>query len=176
MNGSDSIAPQRKPLRFEGYDYSPAGMYFVTICTQNRRCRFGRVVEGVVQLNDCGRIVDEEWHRTSRLRSNVMPDAFVIMPNHLHAIVVIDYPTFGYRQPDEPCQRLDRVVAGFKAACTRRIHQIYGQSGVVLWQRSFYDQIIRSERHLQHLRTYIENNPGRWAFDHDFRSDVPDER
>lgn len=80
----------RRSIRLEGYDYAGGGAYFVTICTHGRECRFGEVVDGELQLNDLGRIVEEEWLRTPTVRPNVLLDAYVVMPNHLHAVLIID--------------------------------------------------------------------------------------
>ncbi|MDD5089117.1 MAG: transposase [bacterium] len=157
--------PQRKRLRLAGYDYSQAGMYAITICTHARACFFGQVVNGRVILNELGKIVEGEWERTAEMRRNVGLDKFVVMPNHLHALLAIDYQLLGHRQPGEAKQQLERIVAGFKSACTRRINELRRMATVPVWQRSFYDQIIRDERHLQEIRTYIVNNPQQWALD-----------
>jgi putative transposase len=163
---SEARVPRRKHLRLAGYDYSLAGGYFITICTHERVNLFGTITVDVMELSAAGRVVEEEWMRTGQMRSNVILDEFVVMPNHLHAIVLIDYPANGWRQPDEPRQRLERIVAGFKAACTRRINEI--RRGIV-WQRSFNDQIIRGEKHLEHPRRYVDNNVRRWALDSENR-------
>jgi putative transposase len=83
---------RRRSMRLKGYDYSQAGAYFVTICTQGRACLFGEVVDGEMRLNDAGRMVVAEWERLPALFSNVVLDAFVVMPNHIHGIVILTDP------------------------------------------------------------------------------------
>ena len=158
------VLPIRKSLRLADYDYSQAGGYFITLCTLHRYCLFGRVVDGEMKLNPFGEIVHNEWQRTATLRPHVRLDSFVVMPNHFHAILAIDYPALGYRQADEPRQNLERIVAGFKGACTSQVKR-WRKTTDSLWQRSFFDQIIRNTRHHQRLQWYIANNPLRWEFD-----------
>ena len=81
---------KRKSLRLPEYDYSQAGYYFVTICTENKKCLFGKVENGKMILNQFGKIVDEEWKKTLEIRKNVLLDAFIIMPNHVHGILIIN--------------------------------------------------------------------------------------
>lgn len=80
----------RRSIRLHGYDYAQAGAYFVTICTQNRECLFGDIEDGEMRLNDYGRVVEEEWLRTATIRREVELDAFIVMPNHVHGIIVIN--------------------------------------------------------------------------------------
>jgi hypothetical protein len=84
---------RRRSIRLKGYDYSQAGVYFVTICTQGRACLFGEVIDGEMRLNDAGRMVVAEWERLPVLFPNVVLDAFVVMPNHIHGIVILTNPT-----------------------------------------------------------------------------------
>jgi putative transposase len=165
MMDSKEAYPQRKQNRLDGYDYSLAGAYFVTICVQDRACLFGRIENGEVHLSQFGKIVEAEWLRTGRMRPNVLLDQYVIMPNHLHGIVIIDYPWLGLRQPEDAKQRLDRIVAGFKAACVRRINEARGFRAASIWQKSFHDEIIRNERHLANVRKYIADNASMWESD-----------
>jgi REP element-mobilizing transposase RayT len=163
--------PKRKHLRLEDYDYSLAGGYFITVCTHDRGCLFGQVMNEQMELNGFGAIVREEWLRSEQMRPNITLDAFMVMPNHFHAIIVIDYPYLGHRRPEDPRQSLERIVAGFKATCTRRINE--RRRNAPVWQRSFHDEIIRDEWHLGHVRKYIMNNPAQWQFDHENPNRIP---
>jgi len=81
--------PNRKSIRLKGYDYSQAGLYFITICTQNKECIFGEIKNSVMILNDFGKIIHDEWIKTENMRNDINMDQFVIMPNHIHAIIEI---------------------------------------------------------------------------------------
>jgi len=167
MGDKSGSYPQRKHNRLDGYDYSLAGAYFVTICVHDRVCLFGCIDSGQMQLSPFGTIVQEEWLRTGKMRPNVILDEFVVMPNHLHGVVMIDYPLLGHRQPGEAKQCLDRIVAGFKAACVRRINEARGYKAIPVWQKSFHDEIIRNEQHMVNVRQYVVDNVEQWAFDHE---------
>jgi REP element-mobilizing transposase RayT len=91
--------PRRKRNRLEGYDYARAGAYFVTVCTHRRACLFGEIRDGLMQLGHAGELVTEEWRRTGDIRPHIVLDEFVVMPNHVHGIVMIDYPWLGERRP-----------------------------------------------------------------------------
>lgn len=192
----------RRSIRLGGYDYAQAGAYFVTLCTHRRRCFFGEIVGGAMRLNRWGRIVAEEWLRTARIRAEVELDAWVIMPNHFHAIVVIHsefhdemhrrgdrpvaptMPTIGPASPfrdtamhpvdppspptrpnGPPPGSLGAIMAGFKAAVTTRINRERQARGTPVWQRNYWEHIIRDEVALQRLRAYIEANPANWPSD-----------
>lgn len=176
-------------MRFAGYDYTQGGPYFVTISVKDRRCLFGKVVDGQMHLNAWGRIADEEWHRTAELRPSVRPDAFVVMPNHVHGIigligeqddaaaqsstdtmcrvpVVHRAPTGKRRRFAKPVPRsLSTIIGTYKAAVTRRINAPTGSPGDAVWQERFYDRIIRSSREHDRIRRYIARNPARWHDD-----------
>jgi len=161
---------RRRSVRLLGYDYSQAGGYFITICTQNRRCLFGKIVGDVMLLSDIGRIVESEWLRTPSFRPQIELDEFIIMPNHFHAIVlipdcrgVLQYaPT---HRLVSPSQTIGAIVRGFKGATTKRINTARGTPGEPVWQRNYYDHVIRNEDDLAATRGYILNNPPAWALD-----------
>ena len=190
----------RRSIRLRGYDYAQTGTYFVTICTRNHACLFGEVMDGEMRVNDVGRLVQNEWLRTGTMRPNVrvVPQEFVVMPNHVHGIVwlfgvVVDdvspgrlpvgatcgrptvAPTGGRPvtdiigrcdRPAGPCGRsLAALLAGFKAASTRRANAECAMPGVSIWQRGYYEHIIRNDESLDDIRRYIVENPVRWAFD-----------
>ena len=165
----------RQSIRLEGYDYNRSGVYFLTICSNRRKPKFGSITNGQVLLSVVGRIVEEEWHRTARLRPEVRLDEYVIMPNHMHAIIHVEEskksidPVGAHR--DAPLRRaplsLGSVVAGFKGSVTRRVRRVT-ETDMDVWQRNYYDRIIRNDDELKRLRQYIANNPQKWQLDQYF--------
>ena len=127
---------QRRSIRLKDYDYSQAGAYFVTMCTYNKECILGKVVNGEMVLNEYGNVVEEEWLRTTEIRPNVELDEFIIMPNHIHGIVVINESDVGAtcRSPKgegtSPLPKgpvsasIGAIMAGFKSAVSRRINNL----------------------------------------------------
>jgi len=176
----------RRSIRLRGYDYSRPGAYFVTLCTQNRECLFGNVTGGVMHLNELGKIIQSEWFRTKEIRNEIKLDAFVVMPNHLHGVVVIgeneteksnDSGRFVVgatgrsplrTEPTKPGPRsrsLGAFIAGFKSITTKRIHTIPGMEFFRVWQRNYYERIVRDDNELNRIRWYIINNPKNWFLD-----------
>jgi putative transposase len=165
----------RRSIRLQSYDYGQDGAYFVTICTHERACLFGTVADGEMVLNTCGCLVEEDWNNLPVWRENVELDAFVVMPNHLHGIVVIQNdrtngvgtinraPTgkFGTMAAGS----LSSIVAAYKAGVTRRVNQLRGTPSAPVWQRNYYEHIVRDEADLGRIRSYIEANPSRWRED-----------
>ena len=151
----DDPYPTRRSPRIFRYDYRTAGAYMVTICSARRREIFGHVASDRVDLNWIGQIVAEELRRIPTIRSDVTMDAFVVMPNHLHAIVSL--------QSDQGISLL-ALMNQFKAAVTRRVRATTVDT-VEIWQRGFYERIIQNDRQLGIAREYIEDNPRRWAED-----------
>ena len=178
----------RKRYRIEsarliGRDYAEPGAYFVTLCTKGKQCWFGEIRSGIVGLSDVGCIVAQEIQHTSCIRSHVELDAWIVMPNHVHMIVRIlpienDDPVETARRavstdvaeivslPRLKPQSLGSIVGRIKAQATAKIRR----SGFpeFAWQERFHDRIIRNDRTLQNIRTYIRNNPVRWEIDHAF--------
>ena len=165
----------RRSIRLDGYDYSQAGMYFVTLCTQGRECLFGRVDNGEMTVNEYGRIVSESWNWLVVQYDHVELDAWVVMPNHLHGIIVINHdcrggsrtaPTnTGKSGPTIKQKPVGRLIGAFKTVSTKQINQIRNTPGMSVWQRNYWDHIIRDEKSLENIRNYILNNPARWAED-----------
>ena len=181
----------RRSIRLREYDYSRAGAYFVTICAWERECRFGEVVDGVMRLNGESAIVREEWLRTETVRKEIDLGEYVVMPNHIHGIVrivgahgvrpICGHPigvathesigrTTSGRTPCAPTvnrapKSLGALIAGFKSVATRRINIMRDNPGGPLWQRNYYEHIIRDEADYQRIAEYITNNPLRWAED-----------
>jgi putative transposase len=157
--------PYRKRLRAEGYDYAEPGWYFVTICTHHRLCRFGSIHRSIVDLSPAGLMVAHELGALPSRFANVRLDAWVVMPNHLHAIVILDS-----HDGDQSPVSLSDVVGAFKRITTHAYLRQVHESGWPpfpgrLWQRSFHDRMIRNDRHLDRLRSYIEANPFLWPKD-----------
>jgi REP element-mobilizing transposase RayT len=158
----------RRSLRLKGYDYARPGAYFVTICAQDRTYLFGNVVDGQMRLNEFGRIVREAWDDLPNHYPNVEMDAFVIMPNHIHGIIV--FVGAGLKPaPTNPAPTknhgLPEIVRALKTFSARRINQLRGTPGVPVWQRNYYEHIIRTEQALHAIRCYIVDNPMRWHRD-----------
>ncbi len=166
--------PNRRSPRLPGYDYAQDGGYFVTICTHERACLFGEVIDGAMRLNALGVIVAEEWQRSGEIRAEIVLDAWVIMPNHMHAIVFIHHADLDYvpggesNCPTGPRPKsLSSLMAGFKSVATKRINAHRGMPGAPVWQGRYHDHIIRHERDLDRHRQYIIENPARWREDAD---------
>ncbi|HKJ28450.1 MAG TPA: transposase [Anaerolineales bacterium] len=149
----------RKPTRLKGYDYSTPGTYFVTICTFHRECLFGEVDGDKIQLNPIGKLVEKIWFGLPRQFLHIKADHFVVMPNHVHGLIEI--------MPNEIKSRhgLSDIMNGYKSRTTRLVNRIRDTKGVPLWQRSFYDRIIRDEKQLLTVIEYIRQNPSRWMED-----------
>jgi REP element-mobilizing transposase RayT len=172
--GRPASRPNRRSIRLTGYDYTQPGAYFVTICTQDRACLSGEVVDGVMVLNAIGQIVDDEWRLSATLRNEIELDECVVMPNHVHGIVVIDTTRRGDR-PVAPTthgvtcgpkpRSLGAFIAGFKSTVTKRINEMRNTPGVSVWQRNYYEHIIRNDESLNSIREYIINNPLQWELD-----------
>jgi len=172
---------QFRSIRLPGYDYTRPGAYFVTICTHNREHLLGNVVDGSMRLSTWGQIVQEEWFRTADLRPYVRleTDEFVVMPNHIHGILwivgdageVIAQRRCATTKPGGVTPNnvtpgsLGAIIRAFKSAVTKRINRMRGTPGAPVWQRNYWEHIIRDERALQAIRRYIVNNPLRWHLD-----------
>lgn len=161
----------RRSLRLRHYDYSQAGAYFITICTHNRECLFGNVESDTVLLNDVGRVVQGVWGVLPVNFPGVVLDAFVIMPNHIHGVIVLNDAGAQFIAPDNNQGAINRtptlgeIIRAFKARCTHGINQLRSTQEMPVWQRNFYEHVIRGESSLREIREYIANNPAQWAFD-----------
>ena len=170
---SDDSGKNRKSIRLKDYDYSKAGGYFLTICTYNKLCILGDVIVGNMILNQFGKTVEAEWLKTFDIRKNLTPDAFIIMPNHFHGIIVIDEDCRGTLQRAPTHDRFGKPVSNsiptiirlFKASVTKRINNMRGTPGMPVWQRNYYEHILRDEKDLQKIRDYIAHNPLKWDLD-----------
>jgi REP element-mobilizing transposase RayT len=158
-------AHHRRSIRLKGYDYSQNEAYFVTICACNRECLFGEVANGVIELSPIGESTYKFWFEIPWHFENVQLDEFVVMPNHFHGIIVItDNCRGGVTPPLQKCT-LGKIVAYFKYQTTKFINQIRNIPGLPLWQRNYYEHIIRNEDELNRIRQYIIENPLKWEED-----------
>ncbi|MBI4211506.1 MAG: transposase, partial [Deltaproteobacteria bacterium] len=168
---SDAKYPCRRPIRLRDYDYSQNGAYFVTICTHKRECLFGEIVNGEMQLNDIGRVVVDEWLKTPQIRDEIDLDQWVIMPNHFHGIIVINRRGTLQRAPTHEqfgkptSNSIPTIIRLFKSTVTKRINEFRNTPQQPVWQRNYYEHVIRNEDSLNQIREYIFNNPDQWEFD-----------
>ena len=143
--------PVRKTIRIPGFDYATANFYFITICTDNKRTIFGKPG----QLNSLGLIAESCILQIEKIYPGVRVDNYIIMPNHVHAIIVID--------PLEDAPTLTNIVGCYKTAVTKQIRQIY--PNIVVWQRSFYDHVIRNQKSYEKIWEYVQFNAQKWDED-----------
>lgn len=196
----------RRSIRLPEYDYTQAGAYYLTVCTHERECLFGDIVDGEMVLNPLGEIVHYEWLNTAIMRPYVEIDEFVVMPNHLHGVLVIhEHDGFvdanddtgshsmvvGARGPvplrnDVPerkrqnndnvdatteqfgrpvSQSIPTIIRSFKAVVTKRINVLRQTPRKPVWQRNYYEHVVRGGADLDRIRGYIANNPKKWADD-----------
>jgi REP element-mobilizing transposase RayT len=198
----DPFKHHRRSIRLKGYDYAQAGAYYVTSVTQNRLCLFGDVVNGEMELNDAGRTVERWWLELNNKYPTVETDEYVVMPNHFHGIVVIDESEMGQPhrvapttnvtgddvgatlrgRPDKFLQihnpTLGDIMDWFKTMTTNeyirgvkeRDWQPFYRK---LWQRNYWEHIVRNEKELERIRTYVINNPTNWDTDNENPKNIP---
>jgi REP element-mobilizing transposase RayT len=161
----------RRSIRLRGYDYSQAGAYFVTVCTHDRMCLFGEIMDRQMRLNAAGRVVEQCWNQIPEHFPHVELDEFVVMPNHVHGIIVIA-ETVGaihespLQSPRERRQMLlPKIIGRFKTNTAKRINEMRDTPGTSVWQRNYYEHIIRNVESLNGIRKYSMNNPLQWALD-----------
>lgn len=169
---------QRRSIRLPGYDYSQEGGYFVTVCTSNRECLFGEVTDGRMRLNGVGLLVQSVWDELPKHYPAIELDQFVIMPNHVHGIIILVGAGF---KPALPTARaglkpaptgenskkhsLAEIVRAFKTFSARRINEQQQTPGIPVWQRNYFEHVIRNEQSLNQIRRYIMDNPLNWQLD-----------
>jgi REP element-mobilizing transposase RayT len=154
----------RKSIRLKGYDYSQAGLYFITICCENRDCLFGKIINGEMVLNDMGKMVECVWYELPQHYPDVQLGQFVVMPNHIHGVLGMEGLGTGaiYRAQNHTDDNLPRITRWFKGRATfecRKINPLFA------WQRNYYEHIIRNEQSYQNISNYIINNPAKWQED-----------
>jgi putative transposase len=153
--------PQRKSLRLRGYNYSRPGFYFVTICTRYHTHWLGDAVNNKILLNAAGDILQSVWNTLPDRFPGLKIDQFVLMPNHIHGIIILT-KSLRYSKPENPFKpTLSDIICDYKSAASYHIRRS-GKIPEFGWQISFYDVIIRNKQMLQDIRLYILNNPERW--------------
>jgi REP element-mobilizing transposase RayT len=194
----------RHSIRLPNYDYSQPGYYFVTLCAHDRECLFGDIENNNIVLNEIGMLIKKKWHDLPIHFPGIELDRMVIMPNHLHGIIIISdhcrggvFPPIGIlpsnsndggiirgaqtnqiRQdrrmicataPLRNGKTLDQMIAWFKYQSTKEINRIVsGNPNVKIWQRNFFDRIVRDDEELSRIRNYIATNPGTWKEDENY--------
>ena len=186
----DQDRHHRRSIRLRGHDYAQPGAYFVTVCTRDRESLLGDVVNGEMRLNGAGEIVRRCWVDIRRHFPHIALDAGIIMPNHLHGIIVItefrrgeastvhiDAPKKRPEPDASPLRQhpngtqpgsLSAIVQNFKSISTRKMNITRGTPGTPVWQRSFYEHVIRNDEDLNAIRQYILTNPANWTTDENY--------
>ncbi len=178
----DNGSKKRRSIRLPEYDYGQAGAYFITVAAYHRKCVFGDIVNGEVRLSKMGVIVKTAWQELPAHFPNVINDEYVIMPNHLHGIIRIETDIVGARHasPLRECVKnsgprgtaplsLGAIIGSFKSAASKRIHEIQGFEHFHLWQRNYYEHVIRDERDYERVLEYIRSNPMNWEQDLEYQ-------
>jgi len=152
--------PQRKQLRLPKYDYKQNGLYFITICIQNRKCLLGHIEDHKMIKSDAGTMVKQTWDQISTYNSGVHLHEFTVMPNHIHGIIELENTSIS----------LSDIIQKFKSITTTKyidgVHDHHWRTfDKKLWQRNYYEHIIRNERSLESIQNYITNNPHNWKND-----------
>ena len=180
----------RRSIRLKEYDYAQPGAYFVTICTKQHVCILGNIIDENAELNNFGNIVLICWNRIPKHFQNVALDGCIIMPNHIHAVInIIDSVGAGSPRPEttipintgkkiehprnknilgketSPLRSLGEIIAYFKYQSTKRINKFRQTPGIHVWQRNYYEHIIKNEKELYETRKYIHENPLKWDLD-----------
>ena len=148
------MLPKRKSPRIPGYDYATPNYYFITICTHDKKCIFGKPN----QLNRCGKIAEHCLLKMPEINSGVYIDKYVVMPNHIHAIMVISSDV-----DHSDANNISRIIGQYKMAVTKKIRNVEPEK--VVWQRSFHDHVIRNREGYKLIWQYIDNNPIKWEED-----------
>jgi len=160
----------RRSIRLRDYDYAQAGWYFVTLCTDQRACLFGRIAEGQPQLSTIGQYALCQWQKLPTRFVNLELDAFVIMPNHMHGILRFtpEAATASPAQSADTRATLGRVIGAYKSRVFHDALAMVKSADISLgkiWQRNYWEHVVRSEAELEKIREYIQNNPRRWELD-----------
>jgi len=176
--------PQRQSIRLQEFDYAQSGAYFVTVVCHKRMNLFGEISDGELNLNRAGEIVEKTWLEIPKHFPNVNIDIFIIMPNHIHGIIHIieDVPLGATHESPLPelhhiesphksttlkPRTLGAIVGLFKSTASKRIHRAGLIDNQKIWQRNYFEHIIRDEDDYQQIADYIETNPLNWQYDRD---------
>jgi putative transposase len=183
-----SNLPNRQSIRLKSYDYSQQGSYFITLVTQDRLHLFGKIEDGKMMLNSVGKIIEEEWRKTIELRPNIALGEFIIMPDHMHMIITIaeqmekkEDKEWIHSNPKSPSHTIGAIIRGFKGASTKKINLFFNSTGESpfaptsespfaptefyknkIFQRNYYEHIIRNQNDYNRIEQYILDNPKNW--------------
>ena len=168
--GENMMLPVRKVVRLQPWNYAAVGYYFVTVCTYQRRFLFGDVRSGEMHLSNLGKLADLELDISLSIRSEFALDCVIIMPNHLHMVLVRSEEgaaenELEYKRSAREPRSLSTFMGGYKAGVTTARNSLRQTPGEPVWQRGFNEHIIRSEEALNRIREYIFNNPLKWHLD-----------
>ena len=162
----------RRSTRLRNFDYSQAGAYFVTVVTTDRNCLLGEIASQEMRLSAFGRLVQSVWYDLPKHYPRLRCDAFAIMPNHIHGVIVLaDVVSPGAGnvgaglKPAPTGHGLPEIVRAFKTFSARRINEMRGTRGVSVWQRNYFEHVVRKEAELLRIREYVVNNPLQWELD-----------
>ena len=177
-NALVSMFHHRRSICLKNYDYAQSGAYFITVCTRNRENLFGEIVDGEMHVNHFGSIVRKCWDDLPHHYSGVELDAFVVMPNHVHAIIMVledaENPVGAIHESPLPStdkrimrrrMLVPKIIGRFKMNSAKRINQMRGTEGGPVWQRNYFEHVIRDEKSLNKIREYILTNSQRWELD-----------
>jgi REP element-mobilizing transposase RayT len=153
----------RRSIRLRDFDYSQSAWYFVTICTHERQCLLGEVVDGQMTINACGQIINDAWAELPAKFSTVKTHDFVVMPNHIHGVIELTQPVGAQFIAPNKSPTLGQVVRAFKAKVTFMVNQVVAHKP--FWQTNYYEHIIRDEAAYLKIADYIQTNPQRWVDD-----------
>ena len=146
--------PNRQSIRLRGFDYSSAGTYFITVCCHNREPWFGHIEQEQSVLNQYGIIVSNSWRELADRNRHIRLDEFIVMPDHFHGLIHIENC--------ENSRPIGRLVAAFKTVVCKSIRTNHQNPNIQIWQRNYWEHIVRSEIECNAVRRYIRNNPAKW--------------
>jgi putative transposase len=166
---AETVQRRKNSLRLEGYDYTQAGAYFITTTTHGRNPVFGKIENDVIALSPAGKIVKRVWLDLPRSYSRVNLDSFCIMPDHFHGIITLlpakNISLSNSKDALDGTVFLSEIMRAFKSFTSRQINACLHTPGTTVWQRGFYEHIIRTESDLDRIRTYINNNTLKWVLE-----------
>jgi REP element-mobilizing transposase RayT len=189
MNRYNPVTHHRRSIRLKGYDYAQEGLYFITLCCQDRLHLFGNITNSIMCINPIGAIVETEWLNTANIRDNIVLHEHIIMPNHLHGIIeitknkTIKEDNKGF---SSPTQTIGSIIRGYKIATIKQIKDYIKDTSkddrkgelqfaptaltiinldYRIWQRNYYEHIIKDEKAYHNISNYIIHNPSKWEDD-----------
>ncbi len=168
--------PIRKTLRLKNYNYSSPGVYFVTVCVRNGEDFFGNIINGVMRMNKCGRVIHTAWQNIESWFENVKIDTHIVMPDHTHALIRLlpDQDKLNlskhrfenssiYSAADRRQMLLPKIIGYFKMNTAKQINNLRHSEGQKVWHRNYYDHIVRDAQDYNQKYWYIINNPKKWS-------------